>query len=257
MKFIKKLAAALTAAFLAVTPISASAYDFAPSADTLMSGEEYLTDLIDEGDSREYKFTMAQEGILTIKFVTRAEHSALTVRDADGGMRYPLKWTSKAGRASAKHSGRMSFIWDEDNKYYSGTIKFLLEAGDYYITLYKETNGVGGEFSITPTFPTIPRKPGFDDADAVEVTDDEITASGRTDRVTGMTVTMTPGRSLDLAKVLGIDNVKDKYIRWYTSDRKIVSVSKKGILKANAVGVAVITVYVGEDKSYVLVTVAE
>ena len=259
VKILKKAAAVVLAAFMSIAPLgtTAAAHEFAYSADTLMSEEEYLVNLIDEGDTCVYKLDLNMEGVVTLKLVFHAEYSGLSLRDSDGAMVYPYRCKSVAGNASIQKSGRFHFLWDGDNKYYSGTVKYYLEPGKYYITLYKDTFGPGGEFSITPIFPKISDGRGFDDNDAVAVDDDEFTASGKTDKILSMSVEMTAGKTLNISKVLGLENEKEKNVRWYTSDRNVVSVSKSGKLKAKSAGFAVVTVYVGKEKSSIFVRVNE
>lgn len=257
---LKKAAVFLLAAFIAAVPVKASAHDFAPSAETISSGTEYEFWLEGEGDTYYYRLKASDRGILTVKLIAYAEHSSIIVTNADGAVVYPYKGKVSAGKLGFDREGGTNLVWNEKLGYFSGNAKYEVAKGTYYIRVTKDCTSRGADFVLKAEFPSrVSKKPSFDYDAAVEVTDDEPSPQSSKSQVYAISVELKNGTTLDLSNLLGIseNTYKEKYVRWYTSDSRIVSVDRRGSVTAKSEGTALITVYVGSKQTDVFINVIE
>ena len=259
MNITKKISALILSAAIALSALSVpvAGYDLYPSAQLMQSGTEYSVFLNDTGDTVVYRADVTDKGILTVKLIFRTSISEMTVTDSDGASFSPYKYTVRNGYAGVTHGGTVNASRDTEKNLFSGTFRYRVEPGTYYIQLTKSVVADGGDFSVTADFPQkLYNPPQFNEEEAVEIDDGSPTASDKSAHIDSLCTDLRVGRSVSLKKLLEIKKT-DKQVKFHSSDKSVATVNSEGRLTAKAEGTAIITVRVGSSKTIVFVTVTE
>ena len=224
----KKLLSLLLSLAIAVTAVSAlavsaSAIDLFPDAVSVKSGKEKEFD-IGAKATKDFKFEVTKKGTLELELVHTCGYAVeVHLMDKDGG---EIKSSSSEIKSGSFYTSSLRAYSSQG--IFSGTIKYNLKKGTYYLRLKDLTDG--GEVSFTATYP-----------------------SKSESSVDHLSLTLKKGDTIQLGAVLS--DGKDGTADWSSSKSSVASVSSKGKVTAKAKGTAVITAKVGDSSVKITIKV--
>lgn len=241
MKTIKKIVAAFLAGVIAATALCAvaGAESMLNAKTTLKNGKKTTIscDGTNSKTERYYKFKITKNGKFTIDYILNCVQSVdIYLCNSDGEYIECEGLESKTGRCDyyAYHGYTRVKSDIYTTKLGSGKLTYNLKKGTYYL-MAKCTNFEKGTFKFTAKFPT----------------SDEGTSDAKID---ALTLTVKKGTSLSFGTMItGTADPSD--IKWTTSDKKVATVSSKGVVKAVAKGTATITAKIGSSSVKIIIKV--
>ena len=213
----------------AVTADADSIYD---TAKAISSGKTYSTKILSDGDYIDYKINVSQKGELSIKVKFEMAQTYIFVLDDFGGVVKRLGVDSTSGEF---HGGYDYAEWNSKTEVYSGTLRYEVGSGTYYIRIKRGEyvwNKGSGNITFTANFPS---------------------KSTSSNAFAGIGFSMKVGKTMQL--YIMTSGELDSTPVWSSSDKSVATVSSNGKVKAKKDGVVSITVKIGKQKSVVYIIV--
>ena len=224
MKIMRKLAAVISAAVVAVTAcaVTAGADSIYDTAEAVSSGKSVSTTLPHYYDTADYKAVAAESGTLEISIESHMPSVRVYVYDADGSKLTTAENTTTTGSCTSAGKTDHDVKWNNTVEKYSGTVSYAVGAGTYYIRFYRNSSGTygSGKLTFTATYPT----------------------SESTAKLNYITINMERGDTLSL----GADMTGTGEVTWKSSKPKVAAVSSTGKITAKSRGTTVISAKCGK-----------
>ena len=212
----KKLAAILLSAVMLVCcfTITASAKGISDTAKAISSGKTYTAKLYKSSETADYKIKVSKSGELKLKINTQMYCLDVYLYDENGNKLNALDLKADSGSTDRGWYNNVHCYWNKTVEKYSGSFKYSLDKGTYYLRLERFNNTGSEKVTFKATFPSSEK-------------------SSDSDEVSCITVQMKNGSTLQLA--FGTD------ANWTTTDKSVVTVSSDGKITAKKAGTAIIT----------------
>lgn len=232
MKKITKVLSVLMAAVMLMTAlcVPASAASIESTAVKISSGKTYSTSLNSPGAEKNFKISVNKNGYLDLQFISTLERVDVTVYDSDGNKQTCIKESVKTGEADNNtyyswDNGCVFCYWNRTFEKFSGTLRYEVKKGVYYIQFERITGGNENDLSITATFPS--------------------SSSSSSAKISYLSIEVPKGSKMQLAAVVSAKTSAS--VSWSSSKSSVVSVNSKGKITAKAKGSAVITAKLGSS----------
>ena len=230
MSVLLTLAMALTA--MAAFAVSASA-EAIGDLKALKSGEQTTLVLPSFFDDQSYKIVLSKSGKLNIAVSSLMKCVSFKITDTNNESFKPDTVTDKLGRSSYDSVDGIRLFMNDTEKKYTGSLKYSLEKGTYYIRVRHYDTGAGTKVTFKATYPS---------------------ADSSSDvKITNFTMTMKVGDTLQLGADLSAKS--DDNVTWKSSKTSVAKVSATGKITAQAKGTATITASIGSSKMQIKVKV--
>lgn len=218
MSKIKKLTAILLSAVMLVCcfVVSASAESIADTAKAISSGKTNTVKLYKGGETADYKIKVSKSGDLKLTINTQMYELDVYLYDENGNSIHALDLKADSGKTDRPFFGDYIYCsWNKTVEKYSGSFKYSLDKGTYYLRLKRYNNTGSEKVTFKATFPSSEKSSDSDDeADCISVQ-------------------MKKGATMQLG--FGPD------AKWTSSDKSVVTVNSDGKITAKKVGTAIIT----------------
>ena len=218
MSKIKKITAILLSAVMLVCCLSvgAGAESIADTAKAISSGKTYTAKLYKSSENADYKIKLSKSGDLKLNITTQMYQLDVYLYDTNGNLCGALDFKADTGTTGRGLWENKPYCpWNKTVEKYSGSFKYSLDKGTYYLRLKRYNNTGSEKVTFKATFPSSDKSSDSDDeADCI-------------------TVQMKKGGTLQLA--FGDD------AKWTSSDKSVVTVTSGGKITAKKAGTAVIT----------------
>ncbi|MGN0655353.1 MAG: Ig-like domain-containing protein [Ruminiclostridium sp.] len=236
MKVIKKIIASLLAGVIAVSALCAvaGAESIFDTKTALTSGKKVTISYTTAGP-KNYKIKVAKSGTLKINYTVESTDVNFYLYDSEGTSVPAETYSAKSGRLYTNY-GDTEVVAQKNSTsgIGSGEITFKVKKGTYYFSAKNVWYG-SGKLKLTATFPT----------------SDESSSDAKID---ALTLSVKKGTSLSFGTMItGTADLSD--IKWTTSDKKVATVSEKGVVKAVAKGSATITAKIGSSSVKIIIKV--
>ena len=229
------LSIVMAVSVMTVFAVNASAEESIEKTAKSISSGKWVTKMMTvNNDPIDYKIKVSEDGILKINYSFERSRTTLYVYDSNGNTVKNSNVTTTAGKKyeTSDHL-RLELEWANTLKKATGTVKYNVSKGTYYIRLKKYYTD-DGKVSIKATFPS---------------------ASSSSDiKITSFTLEMKKGDTLQLGTLLSADT--DDNVTWKSSKTSIAKVSATGKITAKAKGSAVITASIGSSTMKIQVNVS-
>ncbi len=215
---IKKMTAVLLSVVMLMCcfAVTASAESIADNAKAISSGKSYSTKLYKSGETLDYKIKVSKSGELKLNITSQMREVDVYLYDTKGNTIGALDLQAKTGTTTWAWDGYVYCVWNSTVEKYSGSFKYSVDKGTYYLRLKRSGSAGSEKVSFKATFPS------------------SSSSSSTETKADAITVPMKKGATMQLA--FNADDVK-----WTTSDKTIVTVTDSGKITAKKAGTAVIT----------------
>ncbi len=238
MKIMKRLAAFLAAAIVAVSAFAVTASAAGSIFDakkTLTSEEKVSGKILGPDQPVDYKIKVSKSGTLKITYSVELWLSDLYVYDSSANV---VPYTSVDFTMGSSHGGNESVVtleWNEASQSAKFTATYKVKKGTYYIraiTMVSQSQYEKGtsKFTITAKYPS-------GEAEA---------------KVDYFSISLKKGSSLELGAVL---SGGEGEVTWTTSKNAVVGIDSDGIIKAKKKGEAIITAACGSSSKKIKIIV--
>ena len=236
MKIFRKIAAALSAAVIAVSAcasmaVTAGADSIYDTAKAISSGKSVSTILPAYNDTADYKITVSGSGTLKFSIESQMKELYMYVYDSDGNKISTIANTDTSGYSADIGVKSHYMVWNNTVEKYKGTVSYSVKSGTYYIRFNRTSSSGNGKLTFTATYPT---------------------GSSSKAKINYITLNLSKGDSLSLgADITGSGNVT-----WKSSKSSVASVSSAGKVTAKSKGSAIITAKVGKTTKKIKIVVS-
>ena len=240
MKIFKKIAAAFTAAVIAVSAcasmaLTAAADSIYDTAKEIKSGQKVNSIYIGIGENADYKVNVSESGRLTVDFYAGWKYCWLYLYDSNGNVVSNSDWQMNSGYINSWGEDGLEFEWNEATEKINATVFYSVKKGTYYLRAYRsryDGKGGDGKLTLTATYPS---------------------ATTSKAKISYITINLEKGDTLSLGAALsgGSGTVK-----WSSSKPSVATVSSKGKVTAKKSGSTIITAKVGSSYKKVKITVS-
>lgn len=228
MKILRKIAAVLTAAVMAVSAfaavsVTAGADSIYDTATAISSGKSIAT--IASGKTVDYKVNISDSGELKLNIESHMRTGYVQVFDENGKALTSINATVTSGGCSSAGETEHLLRWNETVEKYKGTVSYSVKRGTYYIRFQRSDSGClrctcSGKLIFTATYPT----------------------SESTAKLNYITINMERGDTLSLSA----DMTGTGTVTWKSSKPKVATVSSTGKITAKSRGTTVISAKCGK-----------
>ncbi len=241
MKIFRKIAAALSAAVIAVSAcasmaVTAGADSIADTAKAISSGNSVTTYLPGTSDVSDYSISVKDTGMLKLSLESHIKEVNVVVYNSDGDQIKPTLYEASSGWADWNFMGTQG-EWNETIEKFKGSMSYSVKKGTYYIRLshysswaYNSYNQ-NGKVTFTATYPT---------------------GSSSKAKINYITLNLSKGDTLSL----GADITGSGDVTWKSSKSSVASVSSAGKVTAKSKGSAIITAKVGKTTKKIKIVVS-
>lgn len=236
MKIFRKIAAALSAAVIAVSAcasmaVTAGADSIYDTAKAISSGKSVSTILPAYNDTADYKITVSGSGTLKFSIESQMKELYMYVYDSDGNKISTIANTDTSGYSADIGVKSHYMVWNNTVEKYKGTVSYSVKSGTYYIRFNRTSSSGNGKLTFTATYPT---------------------GSSSKAKINYITLNLSKGDSLSL----GADMTGSGTVTWKSSNSSAVSVTSSGRVTAKGYGSAVITAKVGKTTKKIKIVVS-
>lgn len=239
MKMIKKVAAILSAALIAVTAMAVTAFagDTIDTAESISNGDK-ITKTVN-AKVHYYKLKSSGKGNLVIDLYSKVKSNnavsvSLNVYDKDGNEILANDYSATVGEA-IQYSNCLDFDYNRLVGNTEGTATYLIKKGTYYLKLSYSGARANDDYgsstvTFTATFPSSTEAAKFN----------------------YMTINLKKGDTLSL----GADLTGTGDVTWKSSKPTVASVSSSGKVTAKAKGSAIISAKCGKTTKKIKIVVS-
>ena len=236
MKIFRKIAAALSAAVIAVSAcasmaVTAGADSIYDTAKAISSGKSVSTILPAYNDTADYKITVSGSGTLKFSIESQMKELYMYVYDSDGNKISTIANTDTSGYSADIGVKSHYMVWNNTVEKYKGTVSYSVKSGTYYIRFNRTSSSGNGKLTFTATYPT---------------------GSSSKAKINYITLNLSKGDSLSL----GADMTGSGTVTWKSSNSSAVSVTSSGSVTAKGYGSAIITAKVGKTTKKIKIVVS-
>lgn len=236
MKIFRKIAAALSAAVIAVSAcasmaVTAGADSIYDTAKAISSGKSVSTILPAYNDTADYKITVSGSGTLKFSIESQMKELYMYVYDSDGNKISTIANTDTSGYSADIGVKSHYMVWNNTVEKYKGTVSYSVKSGTYYIRFNRTSSSGNGKLTFTATYPT---------------------GSSSKAKINYITLNLSKGDSLSL----GADMTGSGTVTWKSSNSSAVSVTSSGRVTAKGYGSAIITAKVGKTTKKIKIVVS-
>ena len=235
MKIMKKIAAALVAAVLAITAfaVTASADSIYDTAKEIKSGVEVTATGVGYEECADYKINVTKSGTLSLNLTIGMDYSYVYVLDSDGNSVKYSDYQEIAGNVSW-YTDSFYCHWNSSTEKIKLKADYSVEKGTYYIRLQHGGAGWGSsgnrKVNLTATFPS---------------------ATVSKAKISYLTLKVSQGDVAELGTVLSGSGS----VEWTSSKTSVATVNSSGKVTAKAKGSAIITAKCGSSKQKIKIIV--
>ena len=241
MKIMKKIAAVLVAAVMAITAfaVTASADSIYDTAKEITSGKEVTATGIGYGECADYKIKVTKRGTLSLNLTIGMDKAYIFVLDSDGnGVKYSdyQVVTGNATWYDQNYTQGNSFncSWNSSTEKIKFKADYSVEKGTYYIRIQHNDWGSSSngnrKINLTATFPS---------------------AAVSKAKISYLTLKVSQGDTAELGTVLSGSGK----VEWTSSKASVATVNSSGKVTAKAKGSAIITAKCGSSKQKIKIIV--
>lgn len=236
MKIFRKIAAALSAAVIAVSAcasmaVTAGADSIYDTAKAISSGKSVSTILPAYNDTADYKITVSGSGTLKFSIESQMKELYMYVYDSDGNKISTIANTDTSGYSADIGVKSHYMVWNNTVEKYKGAVSYSVKSGTYYIRFNRTSSSGNGKLTFTATYPT---------------------GSSSKAKINYITLNLSKGDSLSL----GADITGSGTVTWKSSNSSAVSVTSSGRVTAKGYGSAIITAKVGKTTKKIKIVVS-
>ena len=231
---IKKMTAVLLSVVMLVCcfAVTASAESIADTAKAHTSGKTYSVSskLYEKSD---YKIVLNKAGDLKLSVTSQMNSLYVTLYDKNGNKIKASDLKADSGKSSWNSIDNLvNCLWNNAIEKYSGSFKYTLKKGTYYLRFYNNSLQGKGKFSFKATYPS---------SDAEE-----------TSEISCITIPMKVGEAMQLSTDAGSTGVT-----WSSSKSSVAAVSSSGKVTAKKAGTTVITAKSGSTTAKIQIKVTK
>lgn len=233
MKIMKKIAAALVAAVMAITAfaVTASADSIYDTAKEITSGKENKVTGVGYIDCVDYKVKVTKSGMLSLNVTAGFEYGNLWVYDSEGNALSYESYEMISGEMRSTDNQKLYMRWNSATEKIKLKADYSVSKGTYYIRLRHESGGAGdNKVSLTATFPS---------------------ATVSKAKISYLTLKVSQGDVAELGTVLSGSGL----VEWTSSKTSVATVNSSGKVTAKAKGSAIITAKCGSSKQKIKIIV--
>lgn len=234
MKIMKKIAAALLAAVMAVTAfaVTASADSIYDTAKEIKSGVAVTATGVGVCENTDYKIKVTKSGKLSLNLTIGMDSAKVYVLDSDGnGVKYS-DYQAVAGSSDWSSYNYFKCRWNSSTEKIKLKADYSVQKGTYYIRIEHDTFGNYGnrKINLTATFPS---------------------ATVSKAKISYLTLKVSKGAVAELGTVMSGSGK----VEWTSSKASVASVNSNGRVTAKAKGSAIITAKCGTSKQKIKIIV--
>lgn len=233
MKIMKKIAAALVAAVMAVTAfaVTASADSIYDTAKEITSGKENKVTGVGSGSCVDYKVKVTKSGTLNLNITAGFKWGYLWVYDSEGNALSYESYEMISGEMNSTNDQRLYMTWNKATEKIKIKASYSVSKGTYYIRFQNAYSSYGDQkVSLTATFPS----------GAVSKA-----------KISYLTLKVSKGAVAELGTVMSGSGK----VEWTSSKASVASVNSNGRVTAKAKGSAIITAKCGTSKQKIKIIV--
>lgn len=234
MKIMKKIAAVLVAAVMAVTAfaVTASADSIYDTAKEITSGKENKVTGVGDQACVDYKVKVTQNGILSLNIIAGFKWGNLWVYDSEGNALSYESYEMISGEMYSTNDQKLNMKWNEATEKIKFKAAYSVSKGTYYIRFQHDdyVNSCDKKVSLTATFPS---------------------AAVSKAKISYLTLKVSKGDTAGLGTVLSGSG----RVEWTSSKASVATVNSNGKVTAKAKGSSVITAKCGSSKQRIKIIV--
>lgn len=233
MKIMKKIAAALVAAVMAITAfaVTASADSIYDTAKEITSGKENKVTGVGYIDCVDYKVKVTKSGMLSLNVTAGFKWGNLWVYDSEGNALSYESYEMISGEMYSTNDQKLNMQWNAATEKIKFKADYSVSKGTYYIRLRHESGGDGdNKVSLTASFPS---------------------ATVSKAKISYLTLKVSQGDVAELGTVLSGSGS----VEWTSSKASVATVNSSGKVTAKAKGSAIITAKCGSSKQKIKIIV--
>ena len=235
MKIMKKIAAALVAAVMAITAfaVTASADSIYDTAKEITSGKENKVTGVGYSGCADYKIRVTKSGTLSMNITAGLECVFIYVYDSDGNQLSYEDYEMISGNMYSTDDQRLRATWNKATEKIKLKASYTVTKGTYYVRVQRDSwYSAGGDckISLTATFPS---------------------ATVSKAKISYLTLKVSQGDVAELGTVLSGSGS----VEWTSSKTSVATVNSSGKVTAKAKGSAIITAKCGSSKQRIKIIV--
>lgn len=233
MKIMKKIAAALVAAVMAITAfaVTASADSIYDTAKEITSGKENKITGVGYGSCVDYKVKVTKSGMINLNITAGFNYGSLWVYDSEGNALSYESYEMISGEMYSTDNQELYVKWNAATEKIKFKASYSVSRGTYYIR-FKHAGVYDGDnkVSLTATFPS---------------------ATVSKAKISYLTLKVSQGDVAELGTVLSGSGS----VEWTSSKASVATVNSSGKVTAKAKGSAIITAKCGSSKQKIKIIV--